>query len=47
MPVYLRYFYYKKLISIKEEEKKQVKEAQKKSKPVNRPNIPRNPRFKR
>jgi hypothetical protein len=32
MPTYLRHFYYKKLVSVKEHESKKIKEAQKKSK---------------
>ena len=45
MPTYLRNFYTKKLVDTKKEEQKQVKEASKKSKSVNRPAV--NPRFKR
>ena len=45
MPVYLRMFYYKKLIETKQEETKNAKKMQKKSQ-VHRPDI-NNPRFKR
>ena len=45
MPVYLRMFYYKKLIETKREEVDNVKKNQKKSQ-VHRPDI-NNPRFKR
>ena len=41
MPVYLRKFYIRELIEYKQEEKKQIDEAQKKSK------IKSPPRFKR
>jgi hypothetical protein len=43
MPIYLRNFYYKKLIDLKEQEKKEMEKAsqQSKSKGVSRPNIPR------
>ncbi len=44
MPVYLRKFYLKKIIKIKNDERKQMEASQKKSK-VNRPSI--TPKFKR
>tara|TARA_R100001443_G_scaffold10023_3_gene19580 strand:+ start:631 stop:768 length:138 start_codon:yes stop_codon:yes gene_type:complete len=45
MPVYLRNFYFKELLSVKKEEKKQVDTAnQKQASSVKRPNISR---FKR
>ena len=44
MPVYLRHFYYKKLIETKKEETENAKKSQKKSQ-IHRPDI--NPRFKR
>ena len=44
MPVYLRNFYYKKLIKIKKEEQEQIEKSQKKSHSNFQPNI--NPRFK-
>ena len=44
MPTYLRNFYYKQLVKIKEEETKEIKKSQRKSK-VPKPTI--NPRFKR
>ena len=39
MPVYLRRFYIKQLIDFKEEEQKQIKKSQQKTKPIQRPNI--------
>ena len=40
MPVYLRNFYFKKLIKIKEEEQKQIEDAQQGNKSkINRPDI--------
>jgi hypothetical protein len=45
MPIYLRNFYFKELLSSKKEEKKQADSANKKQSPsVSRPNISR---FKR
>ena len=44
MPVYLRSFYYKKLVEVKKKEEKQVQESQRKNKAPRTPNIPR---FKR
>jgi len=46
MPVYLRNFYYNELSETKKQENESVKRNQKRSNKVNRPNIPRNPRFK-
>ena len=42
MPVYLRNFYYKKLVDAKKEEQKEVEKAQSKAKSqgLRRPNIP-------
>ena len=40
MPVYLRNFYYKKLLDTRKKENEEIKKAQQKSKPMN-------PRFKR
>ena len=45
MPVYLRNFYNKKLLSTKKEENKEAKKVQRKSKIPSRAAI--NPRFKR
>tara|TARA_Y100001938_G_C7848117_1_gene309452 strand:+ start:466 stop:603 length:138 start_codon:yes stop_codon:yes gene_type:complete len=45
MPIYLRNFYYKKLVDTRKKENEQVKKAQQKSKGVSQPPI--NPRFKR
>ena len=39
MPVYLRNFYYKELIKVKEEEKKEYEKSTKKSNSISRPNI--------
>ena len=44
MPIYLRNFYFKKLLEIKKNEKEAANKVSKNSK-INRPNI--NPRFKR
>tara|TARA_Y100001963_G_scaffold149548_1_gene229212 strand:+ start:1365 stop:1496 length:132 start_codon:yes stop_codon:yes gene_type:complete len=43
MPIYLRNFYFKKLLDVKKEEKKQMEKAQNqnKSSGLQRPNIPR------
>jgi hypothetical protein len=38
MPTYLRKFYLRKLIKVKQEEKKEVDKAKGQSQPVNRPN---------
>jgi len=47
MPVYLRNFYYSKLIETRKKENEEVKKQQRKSK-SRTPNIPSvNPRFKR
>jgi hypothetical protein len=45
MPVYLRNFYYKKLVAAKKKEQDEVKKANQKNKSISRPAI--NPRFKR
>ena len=45
MPIYLRNFYYKKLLEVKKKEADEVEKAQKKHKSISTPNI--NPRFKR
>tara|TARA_Y100001938_G_C8064282_1_gene419213 strand:- start:716 stop:856 length:141 start_codon:yes stop_codon:yes gene_type:complete len=46
MPTYLRQFYFKKLLDVKQEEKKRAEESRNKNKPkVSKPAI--NPRFKR
>ena len=39
MPVYLRRFYMQKLVKFKEEEEKQIKQAQQKNSNIQRPNI--------
>jgi hypothetical protein len=44
MPTYLRKFYFKQLVDVKKDEKKQMDSANKKSSNINRPNISR---FKR
>ena len=44
MPVYLRNFYYKKLVDTRQKENDEMKKAQQKSR-VSKPTI--NPRFKR
>jgi len=41
MPIYLRKFYFNKLLDVKKEEKKQIEKSTKKS---SKPNIPRFPR---
>jgi len=41
MPIYLRKFYFNKLLDVKKEEKKQIDKANKKS---SKPNIPRFPK---
>ena len=43
MPVYLRSFYYKKLVDAKEKEKEQLEKSQKQQKSVQRPNIQKPP----
>ena len=43
MPVYLRSFYYKKLVDAKEKEKEQLEKSQKQQKSVQRPNIQKAP----
>jgi hypothetical protein len=45
MPVYLRRFYYSKLVKTKKEETDEIKKNSKKSSSISRPAI--NPRFKR
>ena len=45
MPVYLRNFYYKKLLDTRKKENDDMKKANQKNKSVSRPAI--NPRFKR
>ena len=40
MPIYLRKFYYNKLLDVKKEEKKQIDKATKKSNSISKPNIP-------
>ena len=45
MPVYLRNFYYKKLIDTRKKENEETKKAQNKNNSTSRPAI--NPRFKR
>ena len=45
MPVYLRNFYYKKLIDTRQKENDEIKKANQKNKSISRPAI--NPRFKR
>jgi len=44
MPIYLRKFYFKKLLDVKKEEKKQIDKAAKKP---SKPNIPKTSRFPR
>ena len=39
MPVYLRKFYFKKILDAKKVEKEQVEKATKKSKPISKPNL--------
>jgi hypothetical protein len=45
MPIYLRNFYYKKLIDTRQKENDEIKKANQKNKSISRPAI--NPRFKR
>ena len=45
MPTYLRKFYLRKLIKVKQEEKKEVDKARGKSQTISRPNIPRSSRL--
>tara|TARA_Y100000004_G_scaffold164268_1_gene194266 strand:+ start:7 stop:249 length:243 start_codon:yes stop_codon:yes gene_type:complete len=45
MPIYLRNYYYKKLVSAKEKENAEIKKSQQTNKSVAKPAI--NPRFKR
>jgi hypothetical protein len=47
MPTYLRNFYYKKLVSTKDEEKKNIDKTKAKMNSRSKPSIPKNPRFKR
>jgi len=44
MPVYLRNFYYKKLLDTRKKENEEMKKSQNKNKSISRPAI--NPRFK-
>jgi len=47
MPVYLRNFYYNKLLDTRKEENESIKKQQKQpNKNISQLNIPRNPRFK-
>ena len=46
MPVYLRHFYYKKLVDAKKKEKEEIDKSRKKSSAIQRPNL-QNSRFKR
>ena len=39
MPIYLRKFYFKKILDAKKVEKEQVEKATKKSKPISKPNL--------
>ena len=39
MPVYLRVFYYKKLVDAKKKESEEINKARKKSSQIQRPNI--------
>ena len=42
MPIYLRKFYFNKLLDVKKEEKKEIEKSNKKSKPtIYKPNIRR------
>ena len=45
MPIYLRNFYFQKLIKVRKEENEQIKKSQQKNKSISKPF--RNPRFKR
>ena len=45
MPVYLRKFYYRKLVETRKKENDEIKKAQQKKSTVSKPAI--NPRFKR
>ena len=45
MPIYLRNFYYKRLIETRKKESEEIKKSQRKSKSISKP--PMNPRFKR
>jgi|TARA_R100000664_G_C2734803_1_gene124519 hypothetical protein len=45
MPIYLRNFYYKKLVDTRKKENDEVKKANQRNKTASRPAI--NPRFKR
>ena len=48
MPIYLRKFYFKKLLDVKKEEKKHIDKTTKKSNTtVYRPNIPKSGKFPR
>ena len=46
MPVYLRNFYYKKLVDAKKKEKEEIDKSKKKASSIQRPNI-QSSRFKR
>jgi len=41
MPIYLRKFYFKKLLNVKQEEKKQIEKVTKKSPKSNIPRFPK------
>jgi len=43
MPIYLRKFYFNKLLDVKKEEKKQIEKATKKSSNAHKLNIPKFP----
>jgi len=45
MPIYLRNFYYKKLIDTRKKEHEEIKKSQQRNKSISKPAI--NPRFKR
>jgi len=45
MPIYLRNYYYNKLVETRTKENKEVKKSQQKNKSISKP--PMNPRFKR
>jgi len=47
MPVYLRKFYFNKLLELKKVEKDQIEKASKKQQPTNIPKPTFNPKFKR
>ena len=45
MPVYLRRFYYQKLVDAKKKEKEEMDKVNKKTSSISKPNIPK-PRFR-